>query len=298
MTTFKILVSDKLHPQAIGWLESQSDIEVVSEPTIEPDQLTNIIAQFDALIVRSRTKVRSDLINKASSLKVIGRAGSGLDNIDVEDAKAAGIQVLNSPGANANAVAELALGLMIALARQFPSNFVATEKPKRYGWELRDKTLGILGLGQIGTRVARLADAFGMNLLGFDVIPDAGPDDVRFTRASVEEIFGKSDVITIHVPLMDETRDLISQKSISQMREGVTIINSARADLVDEAAMLEALKSGRVRGYAADAIALSELRNHENVICTPHIGAQTEEAQIRAGTQIAESVVSALRGLS
>ena len=296
MSTYKILVSDKLHPSAIAWLDSQSDIAVTSDPTITPEDLATTIASYDAIIVRSRTKLRTELIEKASNLKVIGRAGSGLDNIDVDVAKGKGIQVLNSPGANANAVAELAMGFMIALARNFSSNFEATEKPKTYGWELREKTLGIVGLGQIGSRVASLAAAFGMELVGYDVIEGMVPSNISLKRVELTELFEKSDVITLHVPILDATRHLINEESINAMKPGVSVINSARADIVDESAMLNGLKNEKIRSYAADAIGLDELRAHPNVIHTPHIGAQTGEAQIRAGIQIAESVVDALRG--
>ena len=269
MSTYKILVSDKLHPSAIEWLSAQADVEVTSDPTITPEDLATTIADYDALIVRSRTKVRTELIGMASNLKVIGRAGSGLDNIDVDVANAKGIRVLNSPGANANAVAELAIGYMIALARNFSSNFEATEKPKTYGWELRDKTLGIIGLGQIGGRVASLASAFGMNLIGYDVIDGMVPSHVSLKRVELPELFESSDVITLHVPILDATRHLINEKAISSMRDGTSVINSARADIVDENAVLTGLESGKLGAYAADAVGLEELRSHPNVIHTP-----------------------------
>jgi D-3-phosphoglycerate dehydrogenase len=298
MSTYKILISDKLHPDAVNWLKSQEDFSVTSEPDISPEGLLKTIASYDALIVRSRTKVTKEVIASAKNLKVIGRAGTGLDNIDMTAAQKAKIQVLNSPGANANAVAELTLGLIIALARRLPSAFVASEKPKEYGWELRDKTLGILGLGQIGSRVAGLASAFGMKLLGFDVDPKAGPKEIRYTRVESDRLLRESDLITIHVPLLDATRQLINTNVLDKMKAGVWIINTARADLVDESAMLHAIQTGRVRGYAADAIGLKALLQHPQVIHTPHIGAQTAEAQERAGLEIVERVIAALKALS
>ncbi len=296
MSNYKILISDKLHPDAIAWLESQEGFEAESQPNITPEDLLGVIEGYDALVVRSRTQVRLEVIQRAKRLKVIGRAGTGLDNIDVKAAEQAGILVLNSPGANANAVAELAMGLMIALARRLPSAFTALEKPKDYGWELRDKKLGVLGLGQIGSRVAGLASAFGMKILGFDVDPKAGPKEIAYERVRLEKLLSSSDVISIHVPLLDATRRMINEQALQQMKTGVFIVNTARADLVDEEALLKAIHQERVRGYAADAISLAALRQqHPQVIHTPHIGAQTAEAQERAGFEILERVVSALR---
>ncbi|MBI1730819.1 hydroxyacid dehydrogenase [Candidatus Acetothermia bacterium] len=297
MNTYRVLVSDRLHPDAVNWLKSQDNFQVTSEPELTPEGLLKSIASFDALIVRSRTKVTKEVIAGAKNLKVIGRAGTGLDNIDVTAAQKAKIQVLNSPGANANAVAELTLGLIIALARRLPSAFLASDKPKEYGWELRDKTLGILGLGQIGTRVAGLASAFGMSLLGFDVDPKAGPKETHYTRVELDDLLRESDVITIHVPLLDATRHFIDAKALDKMKAGVWIINTARADLVDEPAMLRAIQTDKVRGYAADAIGLESLLRHPTVIHTPHIGAQTGEAQERAGIEIVERVAAALKAL-
>ena len=297
MSIYKILISDKLHPDAVDWLKSQKNLQVSSEPEISPEGLLKIIPNYDALIVRSRTKVTKEVLASAKNLKVIGRAGTGLDNIDVKAAQSAKIALLNSPGANANAVAELTLGLIIALARRLPGAFVATDKPKEYGWELRDKRLGILGLGQIGSRVAGLASAFGMALLGFDVDPKAGPKEVNYERVDLDRLLQESDVITIHVPLLDATRQMINSKAFSAMKEGVWVINTARADLVDESAMLQAIQTAKVRGYAADAIQLEALRQHPNVIHTPHIGAQTAEAQERAGFEIVERVAAALKAM-
>jgi D-3-phosphoglycerate dehydrogenase len=295
---YKVLISDKLHPQAISWLESQSDIEVRSEPGISTEDLLNILSNYDALIVRSRTKVRIEEIKAGTCLKVIGRAGAGLDNIDLENARESGIEVVNSPGANANAVAELVIALILALARRLPSAFVSLEKPKEYGWELSEKTLGVLGLGQIGGRVARLGSAFGMNLLGYDVDPTMGPSDVEYRRVDFEAILSMSDVITLHVPILDSTRGLVSTETIEQMKDGVTIINAARAGIADESDILKGITSGKIQGYAADAIESDELRAHPQVIHTPHIGAQTKESQLRTGMMIAERVATSLRNLS
>lgn len=292
---FKVLISDKLHPQAIRWLEEQPDIEVRFEPGVSSEDLLKLLADCHALIVRSRTKVRINEIEAGKNLRVIGRAGAGLDNIDLDGARNAGIEVLNSPGANSNAVAELVIGLMISLARSLPKAFVTTEKPKEYGWELSEKTLGVLGLGQIGGRVVKLAAAFGMRVLGYDIIPDIGPTDVDYSRVDIDALIKESDVITLHVPISDSTRDLISAETINKMRDGVSIINAARAGIANEADILVAIESGKIAGYATDVIESEALRQHPNVICTPHIGAQTTESQLRTGLMIAERVVNALR---
>lgn len=295
MTRFKVLISDPLHPEAVRWLEAQPDVEPTVQPQIDREELMDVISEFDAIIVRSRTKLDADLIARAERLKVIGRAGTGLDNIDTGAARQAGIAVLNSPGANANAVAELTLALILTLARRLPSAFIARKKPKEYGWELQEKALGIVGLGRIGGRVARLAHAFGMRLLGYDVVPEAGPRDVAVERVDLDALWERSDVITLHVPLTDETRGLIDAGALAKMREGAWLVNTARAGIVDEKALIEALASGRIAGYAADVCGDERLWDHPRAVITPHIGAQTEEAQRRAGLWIAERVLAALR---
>ena len=295
MDKFEVLISDPLHPEAVQWLEAQQDVELALRPEIAREELIDVISEFDAIIVRSRTVLDAELIARGGRLKVIGRAGTGLDNIDVSAAQRAGIAVLNSPGANANAVAELTVGLILALARRLPEAFAARKKPKEYGWELQGKVLGIVGLGQIGGRVAQLADAFGMRLLGYDVVAEAGPQDIEIERVDLEALLGESAVITLHVPLTEETRGLIDAGAFAKMREGVWLINTARAEVVDEKALLDALDSGRVAGYAADVCGEERLRDHPRAVITPHIGAQTAEAQGRAGLWIARRVLSALR---
>jgi D-3-phosphoglycerate dehydrogenase len=295
MTRFKILISDPLHPEAVQWLEAQPDVELTARPEIGRGELRGVISEFDAIIVRSRSKLDAELIAQDGRLKVIGRAGTGLDNIDVCAARQSGIAVLNSPGANANAVAELTLALILALARHLPSAFIARKKPKEYGWELQEKALGIVGLGQIGGRVAQLAHAFGMRLLGYDIVLEAGPQGIAIERVDLKRLLGESDVITLHVPLTAETRGLIGADALDEMREGAWLVNTARAEIVDEEALIEALDSGRVAGYAADVCGDERLWDHPRAVITPHIGAQTEEAQQRAGLWIARRVLSALR---
>lgn len=293
----KILVSDALHPEAIAWLKSQPGCEVVVEPKISGSELVKIIGGFDALIVRGRTQVGAEEIQRGQRLRVIGRAGTGLDNIDVAAAEKARVLVLNAPGANANAVAELTIGLILALARQLPEAFRAREKLQGYGWELEGKRLGIVGLGRIGSRVAYLASAFGMGLMAHEPDPQAGPRDLEIQRVDFATLLTESEVITLHVPLIDQTRHLLSADALHRVKEGVVLVNTSRAEIVDETALRSALDEGRVSGYAADVVKSEQLLGHPRVIHTPHIGAQTEEAQQRAGLEIVQRVVSALRDI-
>lgn len=293
----KILISDPLHPDAITWLQQQPGAHVVVQPQISYEELLKIISEYDALIVRSRTKVTKDLIAAGKKLKVIGRAGTGLDNIDVEAAHHAQIRVLNAPGANATAVAELTLGLMLALARDLPAAMSAAASGKHitsYGTELAHKTLGLIGYGRIGRVVAHVALAFDMNVLAYDIaVPERVEPGVRLV--SLEALVRASDFVSIHVPLTAQTRGFVSAELLGHFKAGSFLINTARAELVDELAVLNALQSGKLKGYAADLYGEdSVLRGHPKVLLTPHIGAATAEAQRRAGLEIAEKVWSAL----
>jgi D-3-phosphoglycerate dehydrogenase len=289
----KILISDPIHPDAVAWLQGQPGALVSFQPELSHDELLAVISEYDALIVRSRTKVTKEIIAAAKNLKVIGRAGTGLDNIDVEAAQRANIIVLNAPGANATAVAELTVGLMIALARDLPSAVSAAasgKKVKSYGTELAGKTLGIIGYGRIGRLVAHLALAFGMRVLAYDIVtPEQVEPGVQMT--SLEALVGDSDFVSLHVPLTEQTRGLVSAELLERFKVGSFLVNTARAELVDEVAIVRALESGRLRGYAADLVgANSPLLGHPKALLTPHIGASTEEAQRRAGLEIVAKV--------
>jgi D-3-phosphoglycerate dehydrogenase / 2-oxoglutarate reductase len=289
----KILISDPIHPDAVAWLKGQPGALVSFQPELSHDELLAVISEYDALIVRSRTKVTKEIIAAAKNLKVIGRAGTGLDNIDVEAAQRANIIVLNAPGANATAVAELTVGLMIALARDLPSAVSAAasgKKVKSYGTELAGKTLGIIGYGRIGRLVAHLALAFGMRVLAYDIVtPEQVEPGVQMT--SLEALVGDSDFVSLHVPLTEQTRGLVSAELLERFKVGSFLVNTARAELVDEVAIVRALESGRLRGYAADLVgANSPLLGHPKALLTPHIGASTEEAQRRAGLEIVAKV--------
>jgi D-3-phosphoglycerate dehydrogenase len=289
----KILISDPIHPDAVAWLQGQPGALVSFQPELSHDELLAVISEYDALIVRSRTKVTKEIIAAAKNLKVIGRAGTGLDNIDVEAAQRANIIVLNAPGANATAVAELTVGLMIALARDLPSAVSAAasgKKVKSYGTELAGKTLGIIGYGRIGRLVAHLALAFGMRVLAYDIVtPEQVEPGVQMT--SLEALVRDSDFVSLHVPLTEQTRGLVSAELLERFKVGSFLVNTARAELVDEVAIVRALESGRLRGYAADLVgANSPLLGHPKALLTPHIGASTEEAQRRAGLEIVAKV--------
>jgi D-3-phosphoglycerate dehydrogenase len=289
----KILISDPIHPDAVAWLQGQPGALVSFQPELSHEELLAVISEYDALIVRSRTKVTKEIIAAAKNLKVIGRAGTGLDNIDVEAAQRANIIVLNAPGANATAVAELTVGLMIALARDLPSAVSAAasgKKVKSYGTELAGKTLGIIGYGRIGRLVAHLALAFGMRVLAYDIVtPEQVEPGVQMT--SLEALVGDSDFVSLHVPLTEQTRGLVSAELLERFKLGSFLVNTARAELVDEVAIVRALESGRLRGYAADLVgANSPLLGHPKALLTPHIGASTEEAQRRAGLEIVAKV--------
>jgi D-3-phosphoglycerate dehydrogenase len=299
----KILVCDAIHEEGIEKLR-QAGFEVDVNTTVSPEQLRDVVSSYDALIVRSRTKVTKEIIDTGRRLKAIGRAGVGLDNIDLETAKKKGITVLNTPEAPAEAVAELTIGLIISLARHIAIADQAMReekwlKKKLRGWELRGKTLGVIGLGNIGEKVARVAKAFGMKILITKRTPPK-PELLRELEGEfvpLSELLQRSDVITIHVPLTPQTHHMIGTKELQLIKVGAFLINTSRGAIVDENAILEALQSGKLGGAALDVyeteptinVALTKL---PNVVCTCHIGAQTEEAQRAAATLIAEKIIS------
>jgi len=301
----KILVCDPVHEEGIEKLK-QAGFEVDVNPTITPEQLTKIVSNYDALIVRSRTKVTKEIIEAGRRLRVIGRAGAGLDNIDLETAKQRGITVLSTPEALAEAVAELTIGLIISLARSIPlADRTLKEgkwiKKKLMGWQLEDKTLGTIGLGKIGERVAKIAKALGMKILITEIIP-LSPELLKELETEVvplKELLQRSDVITLHVPLTSQTYHMIGAKEFQLMKNEAFLVNTSRGAIVDEKALLTALKSGKIGGAALDVYEVEPPRDLElirlpNVVCTAHIGAQTKEAQNAAASMIAEKVINSL----
>jgi D-3-phosphoglycerate dehydrogenase len=303
--SWKILIADGLEEKGQAMLRAQAQVE--DRNGISAQELRSILPEFDALIVRSRTRVTAELLEHAARLKVIGRAGVGVDNIDLDAARAHGIIVVNSPLATTVAVAELTMGLLLATARAIPRADAAMKqgkwlKKELEGIELQGKTLGLIGFGRIGREVAHRALAFGMRILAYDpLIPEDVIRQANVTPSSLETLLQRSDFISLHIPLTDETRNLLSTQAFAQMKTGVRLICTARGGIIDEQALLQALKEGKVAAAALDVFAveppaLNELITHPNLIATPHIGAQTVEAQTRAAEMIAEEVLAALRG--
>ncbi|OYD15583.1 3-phosphoglycerate dehydrogenase [candidate division WOR-3 bacterium JGI_Cruoil_03_51_56] len=296
----KIIVTDPIARQGIEILKA-SGLEVEEKPGIPPDELVKIIPDYDAIIVRSATKVTKPVIGAGNKLKVIGRAGVGLDNIDLKAAKDKGIKVLNTPAATSISVAELALGFMFAAARHIADATASMrqgkwEKKKLKGTELFGKTLGIIGSGRIGTELAKRADAMGMNVLIVDpYIKKCAVGEIR----TLEQMLPKADYISIHVPLGDETYHMVNKAIFNKMKDGVIFVNASRGGIVDEDALYEACKSGKIGVAAIDVYEKEPLKDSPlytlpNVIGTPHLGAQTKEGQIRAGIGVAEKVRDAL----
>jgi D-3-phosphoglycerate dehydrogenase len=274
---------------------------------LSAEDLLKVIGDYDALIVRGQTRVTPAVFEAATRLKVIGRAGVGVDNIDLETAKKHNVTVVNAPTSTTVAVAELAFGLLLAIAREIP-RAAATMKQGQWvkkefeGIELNGKTLGIIGFGRIGMEVGRRAAAFGMSVIIYDPnVSEHEPQHGNAEPVSLQELFAWSDFISLHLPLNVQTRDLLGPMAFSQMKDGVRIVSTARGGIIDEGALLAALNSGKVAGAALDVFekeppGLTELVSHPRVIATPHVGAQTAEAQTRAAEDIANEVVAALRG--
>ena len=302
----KVLVREKIADSGVDLLRQQFDVELGIDWT--PEQLEERIGEFDAILIRSATKMTPELIEKGTNLKVIGRAGTGVDNVDMPSATKRGIVVVNAPESNSVAAAEHSLALALALARNVPqahSALVGGEWARsRYGGnELYGKTLGIIGFGRIGQLVAQRALAFQMRVLAFDLF--VSPE--RFRELGVEgvestdELYAQSDFITLHIPQTPDTINWIDANAIAKMKDGVRIINAARGKLIDIDALLEGLESGKVGGAALDVFPEEPFTGHplferDDVVVTPHLGASTAEAQDRAGTQTAEQVVAALTG--
>ncbi len=305
MSNWKIMVTDELNDEGLEILARVAEVKECSG--ISSDELIKEIGDYDALIVRGRTLVNAEVFSAANNLKVVGRAGVGVDNIDLAAANQKNITVVNSPSATTRAVAEHALALLFSLARSISAADGAMKsglwKKKQFiGIEIKDKVLGVIGMGQIGSLFAQMANSLGMQIIGYD--PYITNEEVKRRGAKpveIQELFSQSDFITIHVPLSPETRGMINGESFGTMKRGVRLICTARGGIVDETALLAALESGQVAGAALDVFAkeppgMSALVSHPKVIATPHIGAQTVEAQSRAAVDIAEEVLAALEG--
>jgi D-3-phosphoglycerate dehydrogenase len=296
----KIVLAEKVSPATLAVFAAEPGWEVLTHDQL-PEGLPAALADADALVVRSAVQADDALMGHAPKLRVIGRAGVGVDNIDAAAATRRGIVVMNTPGANAVAVAELTIGLMLALARKLPAanntmHAGKWEKKSLQGMELRGKTLGILGLGRIGLEVAKRAKGFGMEILGSDpFVTVAVARENGIKLVTQEELLAGSDYLTLHVGLTPQTTGVINAKTLAKMKKGVRIINCARGELIDDAALVEALKSGQVAGAALDVFAVEPAKDTpyadlENVILTPHIAGSTGEAQEAVGIQIARQV--------
>ena len=305
MTTWKVLITDGLSDKGIDILSSAAQVD--NKPDISADDLLKVAGEYDAMVVRGRTKVTPAVFDAANHLKVVGRAGVGVDNIDLTAARNHGVTVVNSPKATSLAVAELAVAMMFALARMLPKADAAMKqgqwiKKQLEGIELSGKTLGIVGMGNIGTALAGFASALGMKVIGYDTL--VPPEEIKKRGAepiALTELYARSNFISFHLPLTPESKGMVNGQVFAQMKRGVRIIDAARGGIIDETALLASLESGQVAAAALDVFAteppgLTALVAHPNVVASPHIGAQTEEAQDRAAEDIASEVLNALRG--
>ncbi|WP_043364784.1 phosphoglycerate dehydrogenase [Belnapia sp. F-4-1] len=300
----KVLISDKLSPASVEIFRRRG-IEVDFRPGLSPAELRAIIAPYDGLAVRSATKVTRELLDAAPNLKVVGRAGIGVDNVDVTSATARGVVVMNTPYGNAITTAEHAIAMMFALARQIPEASASTksgkwEKNRFMGVELFGKTLGLVGCGNIGSIVADRAVGLKMKVVAFDpFLSEKRAVELGVEKVELNELLERADIVTLHTPLTEQTRNILSRQNIAKLKKGVRIVNCARGGLVDEQALAEALQTGHVAGAALDVFETepateSPLFALENVVCTPHLGAATAEAQENVALQVADQMADYL----
>lgn len=306
----KILVADGIAAEGARMLEEDPGIEADIRSGVEPDELKNIIKNYDGIIIRSATALTADLIETGGSLKVIGRAGIGVDNVDVEAATRSGIVVMNTPEANAVTTAEHAIALMLALARKIPQAHISTasgkwERGKFKGVEIFGKTLGLVGLGTIGKLVAERAAGLKMNTVAYDpfLTPEAA-ERIGVKLAGFDETLSRADVLTIHAPLTRQTANLIGSDAIAKMKDGAILVNCARGGIVDEEAMRDAVAGGKLAGAALDVFSKeppepgsAALENADKMVFTPHLGASTQEAQEKVGAAIARQIIDFSNGV-
>ncbi len=301
----KVLVTDGIAPEAVKMLEEAGHEVTLDEAS--PEKLLGIIGDFDALMVRSRTKVRTDALDNAKNLKVIGRAGIGVDNIDIQYAKEKNIKVVNAPMGSTLSVAELAFGHMLSLARGITRGTSGIKngqwlKKQLKGMELDGKTVGIIGCGRIGQALAKRCQAFGMTTIGYDpYLPKEVADEAGIELMDLDRIYKGSDFISLHVALTDGTRHMISTEQFEMMKDTAYVINCARGGVVDEEALYTAVKEGKIGGAGVDVFETeppgeTKLAELDTITFTPHIGANTKDAQMKAGTMVSEQVIMALKG--
>ncbi|WP_310621466.1 phosphoglycerate dehydrogenase [Flexibacterium corallicola] len=302
----KVLISDKLSPAAVQIFKDRGcDVDFLPDVGKDKEKLAEIIGNYDGLAIRSATKVTEKIIAAATNLKVVGRAGIGVDNVDIPTATARGIIVMNTPFGNAITTAEHAIAMMFAVARQIPAADTSTqagkwEKSRFMGKEITSKTLGLIGCGNIGSIVAERALGLKMKVVAFDpFLSEERAQDLGVEKVELDELFRRADFITLHTPLTDKTRNIIDADAIASMKDGVYIVNCARGGLVNEAALAEALKSGKVAGAAVDVYEVEPAKENAlfgipNLVCTPHLGASTTEAQENVALQVAEQMADYL----
>ena len=303
-----VLICDHVNPTLKGILE-KNGLKVTYEPEITPEQIAEKIGNFQVVVVRGRTKLSRELIEKADKCKIIARVGVGLDNIDQDAAKEKNIRVINAVEGATTAVAELVIGLMLSMAREITradreirnGNWI---KKELMGSELKGKYLGIIGLGNIGKRLGRLARALNMNIIGYDVIPidDEFSKEVGLMKADLGTLLSSADYVSLHVPLLDSTHHMINAEKLKLMKNTARIINTSRGGVIDEEALYNSLKEGNIAGAALDVFEVepatgNRLTTLPNFIATPHMGAQTKEAQLLAANIIAEKIIQVLRGV-
>ena len=303
-----VLICDQVSSTLKEILE-KNGLKVTYEPEITPEQIAEKIGNFEVVVVRSRTKMTRELIAKADKCKIIARVGIGLDNIDQDAAKEKNIRVINAVEGAITAVAELVIGLMISMAREIPradreirnGNWI---KKELMGSELKGKYLGIVGLGNIGKRLGRLARALNMNIIGYDVVPidDEFSKEVGLMKADLDTLLSSADYVSFHVPLLDSTRHMINAEKLKMMKNTARIINTSRGGVIDEEALYNSLKDGSLAGAALDVFEVEPATENKlitlpNFIATSHIGAQTKEAQLLAANIIAEKIIQILRGV-
>jgi len=303
-----VLICDQVSSTLKEILE-KNGLKVTYEPEITPEQIAEKIGTFEVVVVRSRTKMTRELVEKADKCQIIARVGVGLDNIDQDAAKKKNIRVINAVEGAITAVAELVIGLMLSMAREIPradreirnGNWI---KKELMGTELKGKYLGIVGLGNIGKRLGRLARALNMNIIGYDVteIDNEFSKEVGLMKADLDTLLSSADYVSFHVPLLDSTRHMINAEKLKMMKNTARIINTARGGVIDEEALYNSLKEGSLAGAALDVFEVEPATGNRlitlpNFIATPHMGAQTKEAQLLAANIIAEKIIQILRGV-
>ena len=301
-----VLICDQVNP-ILKEILDKNGLKVTYEPEITPEQLAEKIGDYEVIVVRSRTKIVKELVEKADKCKIIARVGVGLDNIDQDTAKAKNIRVINAVEGAITAVAELVIGLMLSMAREIPradreirnGNWL---KKEMMGSELKGKYLGIIGLGNIGKRLGRLARALNMNVIGYDAVPidEEFSKEVGLMKSDLDTLLASSDYVSLHVPLLDSTKHMINAEKLRLMKKTAHIVNTSRGGVIDEEALYNALKGGNLAGAALDVFEAepatgNKLTTLPNFIATPHIGAQTKEAQSLAANVIAEKIIQILR---